>query len=593
MIDEKEILNALTLQAILSKNGIDIKDNQVQCINHSAHKNNDKNKSATFYPNHATGHARIFCHVCRTGWDALDCIEHFHNLTDYKEQVQKIKNDYLYLIEEREQIKRQQPDYENSEPVSLSLEQANKIYTTEAINHIRSFSNNEIIKNGQWVNQWPYYDINKNVIGIDCRFELLNETQKTDKIVCTFWYNGKSLKIKNAPDFIYNLYSSINGNGKDKPIIIHEGAKCAKIANDNLKSFCHVSWNKGAGNASKIDWSIYKNRKVYILPDNDTPGIIAANEIRRQLPSSIILSEIHTHYETNNIDGADIEDILTIKKDVKDIESFIFNYSKYFPGSTVIDMYDLLSMKHEPQIFIIENLIPENSLSLLAAPGKAGKSFMSLSMALNVSKGTAFLNSLKTQKSKVLYLSLEDSPYRLKNRLQKMNAEIEHGQIFITTRWTQGLKAIDDLQDFIKKNEIGFCVIDTWQRFALIEDGNNYNEVTNMAGLLQQVAQDCNCSIVIIHHVKKGKEEDFTFNTLGSVGLPAAMDSILILNRPRNEIKGTLSITGRDIEEQNFNLNLNTNTMTWSLEAPEENKFSNTDNLSTADKVENLFSMRK
>jgi 5S rRNA maturation endonuclease (ribonuclease M5) len=210
----------------------------------------------------------------------------------------------------------------------LTLEQAKEIYTPENIERIRKYSKNEIIHSGKINGRWEYYDIDNNIIGADIRFEELNTPtgEKPKKTVCTFWYNGKTLKMADGPYIIYNLYNAVKGTGKDKPIVIHEGAKCAKIANSKFDKLESIAYNRGVENADKPDWSHFKNRKVYILPDNDNAGMGAAEKIKSKLPNAIILKSIYVYFEIDDIKSADIEQLFN-QSPYEEIEDYILNYT--------------------------------------------------------------------------------------------------------------------------------------------------------------------------------------------------------------------------------------------------------------------------
>lgn len=336
------------LERTLQYFGCEIKpDGQMRCPNASAHNNGDKNFSAKLYKNESNGHPRVKCFVCGFDGDVYDVVGHFKNETEFTKQYQILEEIFGHATttnttaattnEQPEALKEKKPDKPKLPPASVTLENAKEIYSLENMNRVRSFSKNELIATGKIVRTWNYTDLDGNIAGVDARIESDNfanhatdgnESGKKEKIVCTFWYNGKHLKMSDGPYIIYRLYESIKGDDKDKPVIIHEGAKCADLGNDALKSFCNISYNRGSQNADKHDWKRhYEGRKVYILNDNDTPGIAAAQKIKAKLPDAIILKNIYSHFEIDDIKGADIEQILE-QATPEEIEEYILNYSE-------------------------------------------------------------------------------------------------------------------------------------------------------------------------------------------------------------------------------------------------------------------------
>jgi hypothetical protein len=53
-----------------------------------------------------------------------------------------------------------------------------------------------------------------------------------------------------------------------------------------------------------------------------------------------------------------------------------------------------------------------------------------------------------------------------------------------------------------------------------------------------------------VTHTRKAAAEDFLEEVSGTLGLTGAADSVLVLKRDRQAVEGTLSLTGRDIEER-------------------------------------------
>jgi hypothetical protein len=56
-----------------------------------------------------------------------------------------------------------------------------------------------------------------------------------------------------------------------------------------------------------------------------------------------------------------------------------------------------------------------------------------------------------------------------------------------------------------------------------------------------------------MHHTK-GASDDFTDDVSGTLGLVGSVDTVITLKRTRNTNTGTLSVTGRDVEEMVYSL---------------------------------------
>ena len=80
---------------------------------------------------------------------------------------------------------------------------------------------------------------------------------------------------------IYNLEKLVQN--PDKPILIVEGEKAADAASKLMPDYVVVSWMGGAQGVDKVDWSKLSSKIVSIWPDNDKPGILAAQKIANHI----------------------------------------------------------------------------------------------------------------------------------------------------------------------------------------------------------------------------------------------------------------------------------------------------------------------
>lgn len=261
-----------------------------RCPNHS-----DENESGVLYKNN-DGHI-FYCPVCAESWDIFQIAGIIYNENDFKNQL-KIVKDRLGIIEEKNE--------KSNIPIPLKHEDALKIYDRKIIENISTGK-----PWGKIVDSWSYIDENENVLALDVRFE----NDKNKKFVITFWYNGE-LTWANTPVFIYGL--NLIKKYPDKKIIIHEGAKCAKLGNEFLENFVNISWSGGSGKSGIPDWSFLKNKDVCILQDNDDPGKKAALKIKKQLTNAKILKPM------TDGNGDDIEQWIE-KYPLDEINNYILN----------------------------------------------------------------------------------------------------------------------------------------------------------------------------------------------------------------------------------------------------------------------------
>jgi len=92
-------------------------------------------------------------------------------------------------------------------------------------------------------------------------------------------------------------------------------------------------------------------------------------------------------------------------------------------SSKGIDMHELMNTEIPPLKYAIRPILPEGFVCIAGRP-KAMKSWTMLKIAYAVQNGKDFMGH-KTEQGDVLYLALEDSKRRIKDRVIKMGEDNE------------------------------------------------------------------------------------------------------------------------------------------------------------------------
>lgn len=133
---------------------------------------------------------------------------------------------------------------------------------------------------------------------------------------------------------------------------------------------------------------------------------------------------------------------------------------------------ELMDRQFLPRHSVIDHFLPTGTFILSGQP-KIGKSFLMLMLCWCVSEGKPFLG-FDTQRSEVLYLTLEDTDARIQERLSRMfdNTDWDGSRLHLTFRTTQnGEDLIQQLQNFVFEHpETRLIVIDT---LYLAREGGN------------------------------------------------------------------------------------------------------------------------
>lgn len=234
-----------------------------------------------------------------------------------------------------------------------------------------------------------------------------------------------------------------------------------------------------------------------------------------------------------------------------------------------INAKELLSMKIEAPHTVVDNMICQGVTIYAGAP-KVGKSWSCLDLCISVCKGQAFLG-FATNKCDCSYFALEDSWYRLQNRLKKVlsgkdvtDIENFHLQLYCSPL-DNGL--LEELESHLKEfPNVKLIILDTLQKVRGNQGtdnmySNDYKEISK----IKSFADEHKICIVLIHHLKKGKEDDIFDKINGSTGITGAADTTIILSKEKGKKEVLFSIQGRDVESTDKLLIFNKDTFKWEV----------------------------
>ncbi len=242
------------------------------------------------------------------------------------------------------------------------------------------------------------------------------------------------------------------------------------------------------------------------------------------------------------------------------------NEKKQIPPLEIINGNTLLSTEYPPLQFAIDKLLPQG-IFILAGSGKIGKSWLSLDICIAVATGGE-LWSFKAIHGQCLYMALEDTHPRLKERLLRIqddNEDLGGLNLSITSRGiTDGL--VEQIKAFINANpDTRLVVIDTLERIRNSEqDKSMYSCDYRDINKLREVLEGNDITLVLVHHTRKMYDPD-PLNTLsGSTGLVGAVDGIWVLEKEkRTEGIGKLTIANRDTEGYCFKVEFSKEECRW------------------------------
>jgi hypothetical protein len=232
---------------------------------------------------------------------------------------------------------------------------------------------------------------------------------------------------------------------------------------------------------------------------------------------------------------------------------------------------ELEALNFPEPVWIIPNILGEGYIILAGRP-KLGKSWLGLCLAVAVATGGCALgkSELRATQGEVLYLALEDRLRRIKTRLGKVLGGTPFPEnLLIAETWPRLDKGgLDDLKEFLKTHDdCRLVVIDTLAKVRPPRAKNRDPYEWDMAvgGALQSLANQFRVSILVVHHTRKSEADDPLDSVSGTTGITGSADAVMILKRGRGQADGTLTLAGRDIEEQELALKFRPEEGAWEL----------------------------
>lgn len=220
----------------------------------------------------------------------------------------------------------------------------------------------------------------------------------------------------------------------------------------------------------------------------------------------------------------------------------------------------LLRAKFPEQADVVPGFFVEG-LTILAGPPKLGKSWLALQAGLDISRGEEFLEQPVRPGTEVLYLTLEDGPRRLKNRIRASMDSVRmtsftgasggiRDGLHLFTKWEEGERGLAILRLWLKRHPtVKFVVVDTLAVLRGESSKAGYAGDYKVMRGLKDIADSLAISILAITHTRKTRGVDPFDMIMGSSGTTGAADTLMVMLPLTPDRKlAALHVRGRDVE---------------------------------------------
>ena len=224
--------------------------------------------------------------------------------------------------------------------------------------------------------------------------------------------------------------------------------------------------------------------------------------------------------------------------------------------------------------FLVEKIIPKESITFIAGSSDVGKSlfYTQLALLLILDKKEFVGFKINSKYKRVILASTEDGAVAISSRIRKQlnGATIETSIRKRMTVLTTSTNLESRIEKLLKEQKVDLVVIDA---FADVYGGdiNTSNQVRAFLNNFARLSREYQCSVLIVHHIGKGKEKQGANKNqlLGSVGIEGKARQVIILSQPDpDSTKRHLSIVKGNYvsvedKKKTFVFDFDSNTLTY------------------------------
>jgi archaellum biogenesis ATPase FlaH len=239
-------------------------------------------------------------------------------------------------------------------------------------------------------------------------------------------------------------------------------------------------------------------------------------------------STVAKSLEVKNCDVEELELELELDDQIEDIQLDLTK-DDYL-------LTELLKMKETKIPFLVDKIIPAKAITFLAGDSDTGKSLLYTQLCTDIIEGKSEYLGLKLipKYNRALMINSEDSPVAITVRVKlQLNGRIlskdVSGRLRILTNGQDCAKRIDKI---LAEYPVDLVVLDAFAD-VFEDDLNSANAVRNFLQQFTDLANKYGCTILIVHHIGKGKENLAANKSLmlGSVGTHGKARSVIMLSK--------------------------------------------------------------
>jgi RecA-family ATPase len=339
-------------------------------------------------------------------------------------------------------------------------------------------------------------------------------------------------------------------------IIMTEGPEDALSVRQATMDYAEATILCTFGKAGMSSYNVPRASDVTICADPDLDVDAVADVLRGDGSTSVHVVRFDKLGVENVKDANDylkeagaekLREALATAKPVEEVKQEIAAAERSWP--TLYEWIDPSSIKARRWIYGSHYI--RGYVSVLASAGGIGKTSMVQIEALSICTGKPLLGEAVKEQCKVWLINLEDPEEEM---VRRMAAAVMHydikpeeiaGQLFMDAgrdlkmmfakQSSAGIEIMDEIVDYmiakVKELGIGMIIIDPWVGANAINENDNV-AMNAAVSAVRRVADETDCGVCLVHHIRKTNGEDATVDSVRGAGsLIGAARAARIINR--------------------------------------------------------------
>lgn len=197
-------------------------------------------------------------------------------------------------------------------------------------------------------------------------------------------------------------------------------------------------------------------------------------------------------------------------------------------GLVLYSVQDLMAMP--PLTWLVKGVIPDSGMGVFYGDSGAGKTFISIDLALAINRGVSWQGCKVKRPTEVLYISAEGgggiskriNAYLVHHGIEFSEISMQILTVGLNLRGKDADRVIDVCTKMSEKGKpFGFIVVDTLNRTIGGADENSSQEMGQYLDAINRISNTTGAFILIVHHSGK----DFSRGARGHSSLRAAVDT--------------------------------------------------------------------